>query len=268
LTSLHETIAVFETLWPLALADEWDAPGLVTGNPEASVTKVLLTVDVTSDVIAEANEAQCDLVLAHHPYLLRGVKTLAETTAKGRVVTSAIRQSIAIYATHTNADVVENGVSDVLATQIGLANVKPLVPTQSASIGHGRIGDFKDAISLGDLAVALGRLLPATAGGIKVSGDFGAQVKTVALCGGAGDSFLNVAQQAGADVYITSDLRHHPAQDSRETAPSMALIDISHWAAESLWLEVAAVQLAERLPAVEFVVSQQRTDPWDFVVTQ
>jgi dinuclear metal center YbgI/SA1388 family protein len=268
LTSLRETIAVFESIWPLELADEWDAPGLVSGNPEASVSKVLLAVDVTSEVIKEAIEARCDLVLAHHPYLLRGVKTIAETTTKGHVLAAAIRGSIAIYGAHTNADVVENGVSDVLAKQLGLTQIKPLVPTQSATIGHGRTGKFASPITLGDLAVALGRLLPATAGGIKVAGDFGNRISTVALCGGAGDSFLNDAQHAGADVYITSDLRHHPAQDSRETAPNMALIDISHWAAESLWLEVAAAQLAERLPQMEFVVSQQRTDPWDFVVTQ
>jgi putative NIF3 family GTP cyclohydrolase 1 type 2 len=116
------------------------------------------------------------------------------------------------------------------------------------------------------------RVLPATAGGVRVAGDASMPVKRVALCGGAGDSFISAAAASGADVYVTSDLRHHPVQDALEQAKAASknfgLIDVSHWAAESLWLETAATQLSSAVTDVKFVVSDLRTDPWEFAVTQ
>jgi putative NIF3 family GTP cyclohydrolase 1 type 2 len=97
-------------------------------------------------------------------------------------------------------------------------------------------------------------------------------VKSVALCGGAGDSFIDAAYAAGVDVYVTSDLRHHPVQEALERAKAdgrkFALIDISHWAAEWLWLEWAADDIHGRFASIQVVVSELRTDPWDFSVTQ
>jgi len=104
-----------------------------------------------------------------------------------------------------------------------------------------------------------------------VSGDFDAPIETIALCAGAGDSLLSHPDVLSADVYITSDLRHHPASEARENARVVggpALIDVSHWASEWLWLDTAARELAAELPGVAVTVSDLRTDPWDFVVTQ
>jgi putative NIF3 family GTP cyclohydrolase 1 type 2 len=117
----------------------------------------------------------------------------------------------------------------------------------------------------------LADLLPNTAGGVKVSGDFTAAVNRVSLCGGAGDSLLSTEAVLGSDVYITSDLRHHPAQEAREQAlvsGGPALIDVSHWASEWLWLDVAAQQLQAQFPDIDVEVSDLRTDPWDFLVVQ
>ena len=96
-------------------------------------------------------------------------------------------------------------------------------------------------------------------------------IKTVALCGGAGDSLLGDQAVMQADVYITSDLRHHPASEALENARvsrGPALIDVSHWASEWLWLDVAARQLRDALPETSITVSELRTDPWDFTVVQ
>jgi putative NIF3 family GTP cyclohydrolase 1 type 2 len=104
-----------------------------------------------------------------------------------------------------------------------------------------------------------------------VSGDFDAPISSVALCGGAGDAYLSDPAVLAADVYITSDLRHHPASEARENARvsrGPALIDVSHWASEWLWLEAAASELRDALPGVTITVSDLRTDPWDFVVIQ
>ena len=126
-------------------------------------------------------------------------------------------------------------------------------------------------MTLGRLARVLAEVLPPTAGGVRVAGDFDRPVRTVAVCGGAGDSLLQNPLVVASDVYITSDLRHHPASEARENARiagGPALIDVSHWASEWLWLETAAAQLREALPSAQVTVSEVRTDPWDFAVVQ
>lgn len=270
--SLEILTKSFDSLWPLSGADEWDKPGLIVGSKNQTINKVLLTVDITNDLIEEAIDAEFDLVLAHHPFLLRGINTAAEATGKGSVLAKSIRANLAIYSAHTNADITEHGVSATLATAVGLRDARALVATSSAEVGHGRIGKLSEPIKLGELARHLAKVLPATATGIRVAGDYDKVISTVALCGGAGDAFITDAQIAKADVYISSDLRHHPVQDSREagiaSSNDMALIDISHWAAEWLWLEVAAEQLSKLHQEVSFEVSTLRTDPWDFVITQ
>lgn len=269
-TQLAILLDQFAGLWPLDGAESWDAPGLVSGSPDQTITKVLLTVDVTSAVIDYAAQEGFNLVLAHHPYLMRGVTNLAESNPKGAVIASAIRSSVAIYAAHTNADIVENGVSDAIAKALGLVNITPLAQRQQ-NVGHGRIGVLPNAVPLGEFARLVAKTLPSTAAGVKVAGDYNQLVQKVALCGGAGDSFITDAQQQLADVYLSSDLRHHPAQDAREFAAhsnNMALIDVAHWASEWLWLDVAAQQLRTLNPELEFEVCDLNTDPWDFVITQ
>ena len=270
-TQLSLLTSDFEQLWPLAGAESWDTPGLVAGSTSQLVSRVLLTVDVTKEIVDEARDGGFDLILAHHPLILKGVTSLDEASSKGALLASAIRSNIAIYAAHTNADIVENGVSDTLARAFGLVDLAPLVAGESGSDGHGRLGRLPSSMKLGEFARAISRILPSTASGIRVSGDYDSEISRVALCGGAGDSFIPVALRANADVYVTSDLRHHPAQEAREQAlisGGPALIDVSHWAAEWLWLDTAAAEFGAELPNIDIVVSDIRTDPWDFAVIQ
>ena len=270
--SVAEVNAVAETLWPLSGTEPWDAPGLLSGDPARSVSSIHLAVDAVSETVDEAVAAGADLLLVHHPLLLRGVTTVAEDRYKGALLAKLIRADCALIAAHTNADVVETGTSAVFAAKLGLLDARPIVPSaDNAARGLGRVGRLAQPTTLGTLARALGDILPATAGGIRVSGDFDAPVTTVALCGGAGDSLLSDPAVLAADVYITSDLRHHPASEARENARvsgGPALVDVSHWASEWLWLETAADQLRQNLPGVVVTVSDLRTDPWDFVVVQ
>lgn len=264
--NVSSLVSTFERLWPLSGAEEWDRPGLAIGNPKAEVSRVLLAVDVTKSVLQEALSTGSQLVLAHHPLLLKGESYLAEDRLKGNLVSFAVQNQIAVYTAHTNADIVENGVSDVLAKELDLKEARPLVPI-SSDAGHGRIGSLASAMPLGELAKLVSRMLPPTNAPVRVAGDTKADVSVVAVVGGAGDSFISAAQQAGAQVLITSDLRHHVTLDAA-TDPSkpVALIDVSHFAAESLWLSVAASQLAKLHPHVEFIVSEVITDPWSMTL--
>ena len=268
------TLAAVETailaLWPLEGAERWDAAGLVSGDPAAEVRRIRLAVDAVLDTVDEAITAGDDLLVAHHPLLLRGVTSVAEDRYKGAVLARLIRARCALLTAHTNADVVARGTSAVLAERLGLVDPRPLVPAPAdPSTGIGRVGELTEPTTLGRLARGLADILPATAQGIRVAGEYDRVVRTVALCAGAGDAYLATPLVRTADVYITSDLRHHPASEARENARvtgGPALVDVSHWAAEWLWLETAAEQLRAALPGVEVTVSELRTDPWEFAI--
>jgi len=269
--TVADVCAVVEQLWPIAGAESWDAPGLLSGGPGATVTSLHLAVDAVPDVADEAVAAGADVLLVHHPLLLRGVTTVAEDRYAGVVLARLIRGGCALIAAHTNADVVETGTSAVLAAHLGLVDAVPITAGATPSRGIGRAGRLPEPTTLGRLARQLAEILPATVSGIRVAGDYDRVIETVALCGGAGDSLLAEAAVLAADVYITSDLRHHPASESRENAKvgaGPALIDISHWASEWLWLDVAAEELRTALAGVTVTVSDLRTDPWDFTIVQ
>ncbi len=266
--TLRELQAVIEDLWPAAGAESWDAVGLVAGHPDQQVEHVHLAVDAVPATASEAVELGADLLLTHHPLLLRGVTTIDESTYKGAVLATLVRGGAGLLAAHTNADVVTTGTSAVLADRLGLTDQRPLESGSDPETGIGRVGTLPTATTLGALARSLVDLLPPTATGVRVSGDFDRPVRTVALCAGAGDSLLGNPAVRAADVYVTSDLRHHPASEFREQAmlgDGPALVDTSHWATEWLWLDVAAEQL-RRAAGVRVTVSDLRTDPWDFAV--
>jgi dinuclear metal center YbgI/SA1388 family protein len=270
-TTLTDVRAVIERLWPVSGAEDWDSVGLVSGDPTATVRSIHLAVDAVLATVDEAVAAGADVLLAHHPLLLRGVTTVAEDRYKGAVIARLIRGNCALIAAHTNADVVETGTSATLAARLGLTGLRPLVAGETPGRGIGRVGTLPAPTTLGRLARQLADLLPPTAGGIRASGDYDAPISTVALCAGAGDSLLALPAVLDADVYITSDLRHHPASEFRENSTiggGPALLDVSHWASEWLWLDTAADQVRAELPGVTVTVSELRTDPWDFLVVQ
>jgi dinuclear metal center YbgI/SA1388 family protein len=263
---LSDLLPVFESLWPQSVADEWDQVGLVSGSPDQLINRVLLCVDPTLTVLQEAAKKSCQLVISHHPLLLEGVHSVAEGELRGDILSYAITNSISLFSAHTNADVVPGGVSDVLANQIGIKNSVPLVQTGKDS-GHGRIGTLDDSLLVSDLAQRINEILPATHAPIRVGGDPTTVVSRVAVVGGSGASFLPDAISAGADCFITSDLKHHVSLDAvTDQATSICLIDISHFSAESLWLVPTAAELARIAPTLEFLVSEIITDPWSLSI--
>ena len=169
---LATLISELEKLWPVANAEEWDVVGLVSGSKEQRISKILLTVDVTAEVVDHAIETEADLILAHHPMLLKPVNNLTEDSAKGSLLSKLIRSNIALYSAHTNSDAVPTGTSAMLAKAIGLHNAKPLQPFADGIHGIGKVGKLTHPISLGDLAAELNNALPATATGVRVAGDF------------------------------------------------------------------------------------------------
>ncbi|MFN8098018.1 MAG: Nif3-like dinuclear metal center hexameric protein [Dermatophilaceae bacterium] len=264
---LADVIAILERLYPPTTAQSWDRVGLVTGDPAQPVERILLAVDPTLAVIEEARECGADLLVTHHPLLLRGVHSVATTSAKGAGVTNLIVADIALYVAHTNADVAERGVSAALASALGLADVAPLAIEEGMPLG--RVGLLPASMSLREFAMRVAAAVPSAPGGIRVSGPADATVRRIAVLGGAGDSLFDAVRASGADVYVTADLRHHPVLEAREEARGGPpyLIDGGHWATESLWLGAVGRDLRADLgDAVDIVHSTICTDPWSFVV--
>ncbi|HWK91060.1 MAG TPA: Nif3-like dinuclear metal center hexameric protein [Luteimicrobium sp.] len=284
---LADVVRVLEALYPPQTAESWDAVGLVAGDPAQPVRRVLFAVDPTWTVLDEAVEVGADLLVTHHPLLLRGVHSVAATTFKGAFVHRAIREGVAVYTAHTNADAARGGVAEALAELIGVEEGEPLVPADARdhtlpAVGIGRVGRLTEPVPLRAFAERVAAALPGTAQGVRVAGDLDAVVERVAVVGGAGDSLFDAVRSSGADVYVTADLRHHPASELRERAEHEAraagagtarpfLVDVAHFASEWPWLEHAARDLvrllgetadASHAGKLDVRVSTRPTDPW------
>jgi dinuclear metal center YbgI/SA1388 family protein len=280
--TLADAVGALESLYPPETAQSWDQVGLVAGDLAQPVERIHFAVDPTLAVIEEARALGADLLVTHHPLLLRGIHSVATDRAKGASVTALVVHDIALYVAHTNADVASPGVNDALASACGLGETTPLAMPEGRPLG--RVGDLPEPLALADFAGRLYAALPATAGGVRVAGPPDALVRRVAVAGGAGDDLFDAVRASGADVYVTADLRHHPALEAREEARGGTpfLIDAGHWATEWLWLQNAADRLAATLaatgaararageqtasPRVDTHISTLRTDPWDFTV--
>jgi len=267
---LSDVVAALERLYPPDTASSWDRVGLVTGDPDQLVSLVHFAVDPTLAVIDEARVAGADLLVTHHPLLLRGVHSVATTSAKGASVTALIVNHIALFVAHTNADVALPGVCDALASACGLVEVGPLEVVDG--VGHGRVGSLLSPLTLREFVHQISTTLPKAAGGIRVAGPADATVSKVAVVGGAGDDFFDAVRASGADVYVTADLRHHPVLEAREEARGGTpyLVDAGHWATEWLWLDTARSELLRELAgqgtSLNTHICTLRTDPWDFVI--
>jgi dinuclear metal center YbgI/SA1388 family protein len=261
--TLADVVALLDEWYPPATAEPWDAVGLVGGDPADEVRRILFAVDPAPVVAREAADWGADLLVVHHPLFLKGVHGVAATTPKGRTFTTLARAGCALLTAHTNADQARDGVSQAMADALGLADQRPLVPAEAPGTGTGRIGTVRPT-TLRGFAETVAATLPATAHGVRVAGDPDRPVRTVALCGGAGDFLLDLLASSDADVYVTSDLRHHPAGEFLEQ-DGPALVDVAHWAAEWTWLPVVSARLAGALGnRVEVRVSSTVTDPWTF----
>ncbi|MQW77873.1 Nif3-like dinuclear metal center hexameric protein [Nocardioides sp. dk4132] len=368
--TLRDLVDLLHGWYPPASAESWDAVGLVLGDPDARVSKVMFAVDPTEAVAREAAAWGADLLVVHHPLFLKAVHGVPATTPKGRTLATLAKAGCGLLTAHTNADQAEGGVSEALAHALGLSDLRPILPAPAAALdkltvfvpvdaaqvvraalaeaGAGRIGDYDHAsfstpgqgrfrplagaqpsigavgvpevvaeervevvlerhlrarvvtallrahpyeepaydvveladpqiaatgtgrigtverTTLGEFAQAIAAALPATAHGVRVAGDPDRAVRRVALCGGSGDFLLDTVAGTDADVYVTSDLRHHPASEFVEKG-GPALVDVAHWAAEWTWLPVVEARVKQaRGDTVETRVSTTCTDPWTF----
>src|SRR3954471_16029444 len=188
--SLGEVLAALDARYDPALAESWDAVGLVCGDRSEPVRRVLFAVDPVEEVVDEALEAGVGLVVTHHPLFLTAVHGVPADDPKGRLVHRLIRAGTGLFVAHTNADrAADVGVNDALAAAVGLTGAVPLEPVGPGSReGLGRIGRDAGGPTLRGFAERAARALPATAGGVRLAGELDRPVRTAAVCGGTGGS--------------------------------------------------------------------------------
>lgn len=260
--TVKDVAAALDARYPPSWAEEWDRVGLVVGNPATPVRRALLAVDCVPETVEEAVGAGVDLIVVHHPLLLRGVHSVATTTYKGAIVHRLIGAGVALFVAHTNADVARPGVSDALAVRLELSAIEPLTTQERHP---GRVGRLPRPMRLDELAEHAAQHLPATAAGVRAAGSPDRVITTLAVVGGAGDAFLADAAAAGVDAFLTADLRHHPASEHL-AGRGPALLDAAHWATERPWLDSLAAELRADAQ-LETIVSDVVTDVWNTQVT-
>jgi dinuclear metal center YbgI/SA1388 family protein len=255
---------IIEKRYPKTLALEWDGVGLTTNNSQIEVTKILLTIDVTPEVVSQAITESVDLLISHHPLILDEENSSDIQEKRIELKMLLEKNNIALYCIHTNADIAEGGVNDAFAAKIGLTKVKRFGQEQM-----GRIGELKENINLETFVNLLKNNLPKTKGAMQVSGNLESEISKVAVCGGSGSSLLAEVRQTDADVFVTADLKHHAISDNKAMI-GPALISISHWASEWIWLPELKKQLESDFSQSNFdiniLISEIVTDSWDFSV--
>ena len=258
----NELAEIIELRFPKSLAVEWDVVGFVTNNSNVEVNKILLTIDVTEDVVAEAIEKSIDLIISHHPLIL-DPDEISDIQSKRIQIRKRLEENgIALYVAHTNADIAPGGVNDSLAKTIGLENVEPFGLEKM-----GRKGNLVTPVTLKEFVNLLKDKLPKVKSSIQVSGKLDSKVFKVALCGGSGSSLLEEVRKAEVDVFVTADLKHHAVSDN-ENMNGPVLVSVSHWASEWTWLPELKKQLnmdfVQRQFNSEVLISEISTDPWNY----
>ena len=258
----NQLAEIIELRYPKSLAVEWDVVGFVTNNSDIEVSNILLTIDVTEEVVAEAITKSIDLIISHHPLILDPNEISDIQTKRIQLRQKMEENNIALYVAHTNADIAQGGVNDSLAKVLGLQNVEAFGVEKMA-----RKGKLTTQITLREFVNFLKDKLPQVKGSIQVSGKLDSKVSKVGLCGGSGSSLLEEVRKEDVDVFVTADLKHHAVSDN-ENMNGPALVSVSHWASEWVWLPELEQQLQIDLAQKQFnsriFISEISTDPWNF----
>lgn len=239
---LSEIINGLEKIAPKSLAEAWDNVGLQMGSSNQEIRKILLTLDVTKEVVKEAIDQDVDLILSHHPFIFKGLRTLSLDTKKGRLIKNLIENDIAIYVAHTNLDKAEFGLNDYVAKKLGLRDIVSLVPEEDLKEDHGlgKIGDLERPLSADEwIAVVKENLAIEDLYG---AGQVSQKIKKVALCTGSGSDLMGNAKFKKADVFITGDMKYHDGQRAEELG--LWVINAGHFGTEK-WVSACFAEILQ-----------------------
>lgn len=249
-----------ESIAPLHLQESYDNAGLMTGDSEEEVKGILVCLDSTPEVVDEAIEKGCNLIIAHHPIIFSGLKQLTGADYIQRTVIKAIRANVAIYAIHTNLDnVLSRGVNGRIAERLGLQDIRPLAPlkySDNPDLGAGVIGTLDEAMPEADFLAYLKKTMKVEV--VRHTALLDAEVKTVAICGGSGSFLLGEAIAGRADVFVTGDFKYHQFFDANG---KIVIADIGHFESEQFTVDLICDLITEKFPNFAPNSSERAVNP-------
>lgn len=248
---------VIEEFAPRNLQESYDNSGLQVGSPEMEVTAALLCLDITEEIIREALERECNLIISHHPLIFHGLKSLTGETPVQIMIEEAIKKGLAIYSAHTNLDSAWNGVSHEIARRLNVKDLKVLEPqTTNADAGLGVIGNVMPTPTIEFL-----RKIKDT---FKVKAlRYSSQssplvIRKVAVCGGAGASLIKTAIAGKADIIVTGDVKYH---DFTSYGSDILIADIGHYESELCSREILSKIIRDNFPDFPAYFSEIESNP-------
>ena len=240
---IREITDAIEAFAPLSLQESYDNAGLIVGRPDDDVHCALLAVDVTDEVMDEAECEGCDMVITHHPIIFHPLKRLNSSNYIERCVERAVRKGIALYACHTNLDSAPHGMSWRLCEMLGVGNLRVLQPSaEMAGAGFGAVGELPEPMPAVDFMRRVMEVTGATV--VRHSDLVKPAVSRIAVCTGAGASLMADARAAGADLYLTSDLKYN---DFMTPDGAFIVADIGHFESEYCAIEILFDILSKKM---------------------
>lgn len=252
---------------PLILKEDFDNVGLMIGEENMEINKVMVSLDCTLEVIEEAIENNCNLIFTHHPLIFRKPEVITDKSLLGKKIIKIIKNNIAVYSAHTNLDSVENGINDILVEILGFKNsgilsINKAGQNMGVNAGIGRIVDIEQGIDFIKLLEIIKDKLNLTS--IRFSGDVNKVIKKIAIINGSGQSFFQLCKTKNVDVIISGDTTYHYVSDFKEEG--INIIDIGHFSSE--WM--AFIKTSENLEKklinlgynIKFIYSKKIRDPY------
>ncbi len=245
MTTVQDFLNILDNFAPVNLAEPWDNVGLLIGSPRNKVNSVLLGLDPCRTLIEEAKSLGAELIITHHPAIFHPLKALRTDRPDGDFIRQALGAGINVIAAHTNLDACTGGVSEVLARLLGIDTMEPLIPGTScdSQCGLGRIGNLSAAITAERFLKNLHEALQPP--WLMEAGPRPATVRRIAVCGGSCSDFAEAALAAGADIFLTAEIKHATARWAEDA--HLWLIDGGHFATENPIVKALGRHLTEHI---------------------
>ncbi|MBR5155897.1 MAG: Nif3-like dinuclear metal center hexameric protein [Clostridia bacterium] len=254
---LSKIIEELELIAPSEAKCSWDNVGLLVGDESQRISRVFVCLDITSENVKSAVDFGADLIISHHPLIFEPLKNITESTVTGSIVRTLVKHNISAFCMHTNFDVADGGMNDLLAAKLGLENVRKFTPDECMGEcgevldGIGRVGVLERPMPLSDFLLHIKSVLGSKA--LKYAGNLNETVQTVALCSGSGGTEMYAAYHSGADVYVTADLKHDHGRIAEEIG--LNIIDAGHFETENIICDFLSEFFLHRFPQLEVVTS-------------
>ena len=253
--NIKEVVTTLESFAPLPLQESYDNAGLQIGLTATEVSGVLLCLDVTEKVIAEAETKGCNLIVSHHPLLFKGLKRISDASQAERCVALALRKGIAVYSVHTNLDNADGGVNFEMARHLGLRCLRFLIPNLEEG-GSGLIGELPEKMAPQDFLQMIRQEFNVEC--LMHNELLDRPIQSVALCGGAGDFLLEEAERQHADAFLTGEMHYHVYMGMEQ---KIQIAVLGHYQSEQYTKELLAGILGKAHPDLKVVKSQVNTNP-------